>query len=189
MPTWQRAYPKHKPFKCCAAWHLRKSGLYLAIYDLIGGVTAGGTNDFFGSIKHVSKYFDSNYEVTRRTFSNLRKMGWLKLDDEGKTWYVPHDAWAAAHPDKCNARELLPWQEETDPLVHALWAASSGKLRVMAGAIKTLRQHATDEEIIEAFKRTLEFAADGKKRGVYEGSSPQSCFCASTNTSKKSRNV
>src|ERR1700678_913205 len=113
MPTFQRPFPKHKPFKCCTAWHLRKSGLYLATYDFLGGLTAGGENSFFGSIMHVSKYFGSNYTVQRRVFAGLRKMGWLRLDEKKHYWYVCHHDWAAAHPKKCNERELLPWQVET----------------------------------------------------------------------------
>jgi hypothetical protein len=176
MPTWQRAYPKHKPFKCCAAWHLRKSGLYLAIYDLIGGITAGGANDFFSSINHVSKFFEADYETTRRVFANLRKMGWLKLDDSGKLWYVPHDAWAQEHPDKCNARELLPWQVETDPLVAALFGASGGKLRIRENQVKSARKHGSDEEILKLFATELAAAADKRTRGSWTGTSPNACF-------------
>jgi hypothetical protein len=176
MPTWQRAYPKHKPFKCCAAWHLRKSGLYLAIYDLLGGLTAGGESDFFSSINHVAKYFETDYETTRRVFTNLRKMGWLKYDDAGKLWYVPHDAWAQEHPDKCNTRELLPWQVETDPLVGALFAASSGKLRIRENQIKGVRKHGSDDEILKLFTTELAAAADKQARGSWNGTSPGACF-------------
>jgi hypothetical protein len=34
----------------------------------------------------------------------------------GDQHYVSHKEWAETHPGKCNERDLLPWQIETDTL-------------------------------------------------------------------------
>ena len=175
MPTFQRAFPKHKPFKCSAAWHLRKSGLYLGVYDLIGGITNGGSNKFFSTVLRVSEYFGSDYETTRRVFKNLTRQGWLELTGEGEWRYITHDV-RAFIKDDCNKRELLSWQVETDPLVGKLWAAAEGKLRVVEHKVVALRKYGTDEEIVALFKAELEKAEANKLLGKYTGTAPVSCL-------------
>jgi hypothetical protein len=176
MPTWPRAFPKHKPFECCAAWHLRKSGLYLAVYDLIGGITNGGDRDFFSTIHRVSNYFGTDYETTRRVFKGLRKMGWLRKLDDGKLYYTSHSIWLETHKAACAKRELLSWQDDTDPLVQELYGISSGKLRLFEKNVVKVRTHATDEEILRRFKAEIEASAETRKNGIYEGTSAQSCW-------------
>jgi hypothetical protein len=171
----KQAYPKHKPFKCKAYWHLRDSGLYLATYDLVGAVTNGGENPFFSSIMHVSKYFGTDYETQRRVFKGLRKLGWFELLPEKNQYrYIEHDAWAKKHPGECNARELLPWQVETDPLVGQLYAASGSKLRVYENMLVGMRKLATDEEIISLFRAEWQDAQNRKARGDFSGTGARS---------------
>jgi hypothetical protein len=183
MPTFQKAFPRHKPFACCTAWHLRKSGNLLAIYDLLGGITRGGENNFFSTIAHVTRYFypeaegdkyGTLYEVTRKNFKVLRKLGWLELQDNGDHKYVRHDAWAKTHPGQCNKRELIPWQIETDPLVSRLNGLAGGKLRVMENMVASLHRLADDDEIVELFKQANDRAMAARAQGLYSGTSPKS---------------
>jgi hypothetical protein len=150
---------------CSAAWHLRKSGLYLATYDVIGAITKGGKDPFFASIRQVSKYFDSDYETQRRVFVGMRKQGWLTLDVEGRHLYVSHAAWAERHPGKCRVREALNWDFEADPLVTELYAISGGKLRVFENQMVGLRKLATDKDIAGNFRRLWAEAEAAKERG------------------------
>lgn len=182
MPNWVKAFPRHGALKCSAAWHLRKSGLYLATYDLVGAVTAGGKNPFFTSIKHVALYFGSDYETQRRVFKGLRKLGWLDYDaatDEYR--YVKHEVWAARHKDSCNVREELPWESETDPLFGRIYGAAGGRIRIMEKQWSKLREHAKavgldDDGILALFETELAAAAEKKSRQQYEGTSPISCL-------------
>src|SRR4029077_4500811 len=166
MTTWKPAFPEHKPFKCCAAWHLRKSGLYLAVYDFIGGLTAGGTNPYFSSIKRCAAFFDADYETTRRVFANLTKIGWLRYDRDGrKYWYVPHDYWEQEHPGKCSERALLSWQVDVDPFVGHLYAAAAGKFMVRQNFLIGMRKFTTDVRFLELFKTEVAAAQAKKARG------------------------
>ena len=177
MPTWKPAFPEHKPFKCCTAWHLRNSGLYLAVHVFIGGLTAGGENPFFSSISRVSAFFESDYETTRRVFKNLTKMGWLRYDHDGrKYWYVSHDAWMAANPGKCQERFLLQWQVEADPFVGQLYAAAGGKFYVREGWVIGLRKLAGDAEFLDLFRKELASAKSRKSNGDWRKTSPKECF-------------
>jgi hypothetical protein len=174
MSTWKPAYPKHKPFKCRAYWHLRASGLWIATYDLVGAVTNGGENPFFSSIMHVSRYFETDYETQRRVFKGLRSQGWFELLPDNQYRYIAHDAWAEKHPGKCNVRELLPWQIETDPLVGHLYAVTGGKLRIYENMLIGMRKLATDEEILALFKTEWQEAQNRKARGDWSGTGARS---------------
>jgi hypothetical protein len=180
MPTWKPAFPEHKPFKCCAAWHLRKPALFFAVYEFIGGLTAGGQNPFFSSIRRVAVFFDTDYESTRRVFKNLTKMGWLKYDRDGrKYWYIPHDGddgWAKANPGKCNERQLLDFQVDTDPFVGHLYAAAGGKFLVRQGYIDGLRKFTSDTEFLELFRKEIAAMKVKRSAGDYFNTAPKHCF-------------
>jgi hypothetical protein len=177
MPDFKQSFPEHKPFKCGHYWHFKRSGSYLAVYDFVGAMTAGGERPFFASIKKVATYFDFNYESTRRVFANLRKMGWLELRPDGKMNYVSHEKWAAKLPGKCKERPLLDWQVDTDPLVGKLFALSSGKLRVFEKQVTAIRKFgASDERILDLFGQALVHAQRKKEKGFYDGTSVKSCF-------------
>ena len=182
MPTWNQSFPKSKPFKCCAAWHLRKSGNLLAIYDFLGGLTNGGKNPFYSSIRKVAIFFygkesDATYNVTVRNFRTLRQIGLIKKK-EGNQWeYIRHDDWAEAHLGKCQVREQFPWQETADPFVGAIWKIAKGKIRVSEGVIKTIRKVATDEEFLHLFEYEINLAeARRVPGGDWSGTSPKACF-------------
>ena len=155
MPDFQQAFPRYKPFKCGAYWHLRSSGLYLATYDLIGGVTAGGKNPFFAMISRISDYFDSNYGSTHAAFSGLIKLGWLERIDDRKVRYIDHAEWASRHPRQCNERDILPWQTEPDPLLCQLFAIAGGRLRLQNGHMVSIRKFATEEVILELYRKEV----------------------------------
>ncbi|MGH9737336.1 MAG: hypothetical protein ACRD4X_01960 [Candidatus Acidiferrales bacterium] len=183
MPTWKPSYPQHKPFKCGAYWHLRKSGLYLAVYDLIGAVTSGGKNEFFSSVQRISNYFNCDYETARRVVKGLRKLGWLDLTEKGNHRWVSHDKWILTRDAKefCNSRELLPWQHETDPLVAKMFAACSGEVRFRADRVTLMRQYAqtadiSDEKILAMFETTLAEAKASRASGDWKGTSSYTCL-------------
>jgi hypothetical protein len=177
MPTWKPSFPEHKPFKCSTAWHLRSSGLYLAVYDLLGGVTNGGKNEFFSSIHQVSVYFEADYETTRRVFKGLRKLGFIELLANGNFKYIEHDAWTEKRPDQCYWRETLHWQNDTDPLVGKLYAVAGGKLRLVEQTVVGLRKFGTDEEIEALFRREVDAAnAQRARGGGWTGTSPRECL-------------
>ena len=178
MSDFKQSFPKHKPFKCGHYWHFRKSGLYLAVYDLVGSVTAGGTNEFFSTIDRVRIYFGSSYEVTRRVFKNLVKQGWFEYDHTIRHYrYVSHDDWAKTHPDQCTKRELLPWQVETDPLVGRIYAACGGKIGVFENQIIAIRKLGiTDEEFLGTLRKEIAEAKERRALGEYGGTSAKQCF-------------
>jgi hypothetical protein len=176
MPTWTKPFPKNKPFKCGAYWHFKNSGLFLAIYDLIGAVSQGGKTPFYASIKSVSKYFDADYETCRRIFAVMRRDGWLDLRIDRHHYYVPHDIRAEKYPSECCKRELLDWQVDTDPFVGQLHALSGGKLRVFENQVVGFRKIATEEEFLEAFRKELAAAEERRKNGSWDGTSPKSCL-------------
>jgi hypothetical protein len=179
-----KSSPRHKPFNCCAAWHLRKSGSLLSVYDLVAQITSGGRTKFFATIAHVTRYFypevadnpeafQSKYEIVRKNFAVLRKLGWLKMREDGDHDFVTHADWAKAHKNCCNVRELLPWQIETDPLVAKLYAISGGKLRLMENYVVGLRKVATDEELVNGYSVSMTKAQQLRDQGHYAGTSPR----------------
>jgi hypothetical protein len=159
MSTWKESFPKSKPFKCCAAWHLWKSGQALAVYDFLGGITRGGKGEFFSSINQVSIFFGMNYEATRRVFKVLRKLGFIERLADAKFRYVPHEEWTEKNPGRCAARELLPWQEGSDPFVGKIWQIAGGKIRVVDWQIAAIRKYVGEESFLMEFEQEMHAAA------------------------------
>jgi hypothetical protein len=178
MSTWKKSDPKHKAFKCSFAWHYRKSGLYLAVYYLLGGLTNGGQTSFFSSKKKVADYFDADYETVRRIFKQLVKEGWLKPagNNGNKFWFVSHDDWAEEHPGRCCQRATLTWDNETDPLVGKLYAICDGKLRLYEGHVAGIKKLAGDEEILERFSKEVQAAKAKRAQKQFHGTSPLECY-------------
>jgi hypothetical protein len=176
VPTWQKSFPDHKPFKCSAYWHFKSSGLWLAIYDLVGAVTHGGELPFFATLKRVSAYFDADYETVRRIFKKMRRDGWLELRADGHHYYIPHDERAKKFPDECCKRPLLDWQYDTDPLVGHLYAVAGKKLKVRENWITGLRRFTTDEEFLVLFKKEIAAAQAKREKGNWEGTAAKECF-------------
>lgn len=176
MTNWKKASPRHNPYKCSASWHLRKNGLWLAIYNLVGTVTNGGRTDFFGTYQGVASHYGSGYESTRRAFHALTKYGWLERLDDGNYKYVPHEKWVFLNEGKCVVREALSWEDEADPLVGKLFAIAGGKFRIMEWKLKWARKHGSDEEILELFTAEVEKAKAAKALGNWAGTHSSSCF-------------
>jgi len=178
MPTWPKSSPKHQPFFCRTAWHLKKSGLYLAVYDLIGGITSHGENTFFSSIQRVATYFGAptSYESVRRAFVGLRRLGWLELESNGNHRWISHKVWAERNPDCCAKRDLLPWQDVTDPLIRQLYAISEGKIRIKEHELVGLRKLASDDLIALLYRKMFDTAQAMRAKGHYEKTSPRECL-------------
>jgi hypothetical protein len=176
VPTFLPAFPEHKPFACCAAWHLRRSGLWLAIYDFLGGLTHGGETPFYSSIQKVAVFFGSDYETTRRIFKKLRNNGWLELRKDGLLYYVPHEKRAQKYKD-CHQRQMVSWQNETDPLLGLLYGIAGGRLKLTESALKHIRKYCgSDARIAELYQQEINAATDRKARGEYSDTSPLKCF-------------
>jgi len=178
VPTWKKRDPQHKSFNCSFEWHYRKSGLYLAVYGLLGNVTSGGQNSFFSSIEKVSEYFDADYETVRRVFKQLTKAGWLRTATGGRRAYfwVNHDEWVKTHPNQCCKRTALVWEHETDPIVGKLFGICDGKFHLYENHVNSMRKYAPDDEILLLFRREVEAAKASRARGIHTGTSPQSCW-------------
>lgn len=181
MPTWERAFPKDKPFECRHYWHLRKSGNLLAIYDFLGALTNGGKNPFLSSVRKVSIYFygeysDASYETVGRAFRTLLKMGWLR--HEGKDlYYVSHKEWAEAHPGQCHERgDVFPWQESPDPIVGKIWAIAGGRIHVHEGMVKAIRKWTTDSEFLTEYQIGMDNAKAKRAEGNYHHTNPKAVF-------------
>lgn len=151
MTTWKKIPPKHNSYKCDAENHLWKYGLSLAIYTLIGRITYGGKNPFYGKISRLSDYFGSNPESTRRAFKRLVNDGWFKqLPVRGQYTYISHEDRAFNKDgDGCIERKNLPhWSADADPFVGKIHAACGGKIRLLPHWVGAARQHASDEEFL-----------------------------------------
>lgn len=182
MPTWEQAPPQSKSFECSVAWHLRDSGLMLAIYVKLGELTNGGKSHYFTSVRKLAIYFfgkesRGSYQSVLRAFRNLTKMGWLERDKDGYR-YVPHWLWAERNKGKCCGRgTLLPWQESPDEFVGKIWKASGGKLRVHAGMVAAARKYCTEEQFLHDFQHEMDSAtANRVPGGDWQGTSPKQCF-------------
>lgn len=174
MSTFPKRLPKPNSIGCCAAWHLRKSGNLLAIYDLVGKLTNNGTQPFFSSAAFVTRYFypevldrpekfQSAYEVTRKNFRMLRKIGLLEMLPDGNQNYIPHDVWAKKNPGKCVSVEKLSWHDaefQADPLVSRLFARAGGKIKVLEHHVAGLRKLGSDDEILVLYGQEMSKAEE-----------------------------
>lgn len=183
MTTFNQAPPRSAPFHCSAVRHLRKSGLTLAVYTLIGSITNGGDRTFFTSIEKVANYFEADYETTRRVFKMLVKEGWLELIDvKGmpQYQYISHQTWADRQfEDKCfKDVESMPWQEagEADPFCGKLWAICGGKFRLHRSMLVSIRKFATDDVIEATFKAQWGFARERMSRRDNRNTQPKQVF-------------
>jgi hypothetical protein len=179
VSTWKKRNPQHKAFNCSFAWHYRKSGLYLAVYYLLGSITSGGKNSFFSSIEKIAVYFDADYETVRRIIKQLVIEGWLKRDpqDIRKLWWVDHTEWVKTHEGKCCTRAVLVWEAETDPFVGKIYAVLEGKVRLYENWVIAIRKCAPDDEIL----RNMRLAVDATKaklkvNGKLTDSAAKDCF-------------
>ena len=177
MPTWTRPAPKPNGYLCITAWHLKGSGLLLAIYDLIGNITRNGETKFFGSKNKVAQYFDANYRSVTRAFQKLTRLGFLERIDEKTYDYVPHSEWVKTHPNCCAKREVLTWEYAKDPLVGRLYAIAQGNLRLYEGAIIGIRKWGfNDNEILAQYAKQFALAEERKRKGQHSKTSPVAVF-------------
>jgi hypothetical protein len=154
VPTWKQRNPDHQPLKCSAEWHLWRHGLALAIYNKAGAITNGGdpNRTFFVQRSTLAKFFDAHYNAVCKAISTLRKEKlFLATDKENHFLYVSHEKYATSHPEKCAARNLVPYQEEADPFVGKLFAIAKGSLKLKEHWLVGMRKYATDEEIVKLF--------------------------------------
>ena len=157
MSDFKKSPPKSNRPRCSPERHLWRYGLSLAIYERVGELTSGGTNDITIKPKTLSKYFDANLESTRRAFKRLVNAGWFQpLPRKGNYKYVPHDDRALAKKDCAELPDLPLWSIEADPFVGKIHAASGGNLRLMPNWLGAARENCTEEEFLDALRK--EFA-------------------------------
>jgi hypothetical protein len=182
VTDFKKSYPQHTPLNCSPAFHLWRHGLSLAIYFRIGQLTyvkGAERNMFFGKISTLAKYFGSNPESTRRAFHFLVANGWLVPvpNEPGKYAYVEHDVWAFTHEGRCMVAELLqPWHGTADPFVGQIWAAAGGKFHGKIHWFLGVRKYASEEVILDLFRKELAAAKARKAQGDWRFTKPEQCF-------------
>jgi hypothetical protein len=187
VPTWKLKNPDHQPLKCSAGNHLWQHGLAFAIYQKAGELTIGGEDGrtFFANRETLTKFFDSSYNATCNAMKYLVANKWFEPQNKISHFaYVPHSKWIFLYPDKCVARDLLPYQEEADPFVGKLYAAAQGSLKVKEHYLVGLRKLASDEEILELFKQQRGADVARRKAGNGRYTSPNNSFYAVMETLK-----
>ncbi len=119
-----------------------------------------------------------NYRAACRAIGVLRLKGFIERRGDGHLYYVSHDDWMKTHPGQCTKREILPWQECTDPVVGEIYKIAGGKIRVQEWQIKAIRKYAGgDAKFIEEFRNEMELVAPRRvPGGNWEGTSPRQCF-------------
>ncbi len=168
MPDFRESLPRPNPFKCCAAKHLWRHGLALAIYDKIGEITNGGERRYHTDTARMAVLFGASKAYVRRMFAALNRAGFLvvlkpaDLDyrDGGKLLYkkeraiklrkyIRHDDWAKTHPGKCVVvdEQLMPWSANADPLWGQIYSAVDGKLRANEGLVKAARNSGVSDDV------------------------------------------
>lgn len=182
MTDFKKSNPQHTPLNCSPAFHLWRHGLSLAIYIRIGQLTyvkGAERNPFFGKVSTLAKYFGSTYEATRRAFRLLIANGWLEPvpNEPGKYTYVEHDVWAFTHPEACMVAELLqPWHGTADPFVGQIWAAAGGQFRGKIHWFIGIRKYASEQVVLDLFRKELAAAKERKARGDWNQTNPSQVF-------------
>jgi len=154
VTTWTQANPKHQSLKCFAGNHLWKQALAYAIYNKAGELTKGGEEPrtFSCNKETLREFFGASKNGVDKAIKFLLKHGWLKATAKKKHLkYVSHEKWAETFPGKCVERNLLPHQEEADPFVGELYAVAQTDLRLQPHWLASVRQCASDIEILSAF--------------------------------------
>jgi DNA-binding MarR family transcriptional regulator len=153
-------------FKCDASWHLRESGLTLAIYTKIGAITYDGITStygtYFSSGRALAEFFGANEDSVTKILRELRKDGWLQSVGNEENPYKPnnyhfvtHDEWREKHSGQCYSRDVQVWDEdEHDLLAQSLHKISLGKTFWYNNMLAGLRATgSTDEEICGAWRK------------------------------------
>ncbi len=156
--------------KCCAAVHLRKSGLALSVYDKIGEITAGGKPDengkprvFYASSDRLAELIGVRDNSIRRVMLMLVKLGFLEKEPlPSEAWaaragtnrpkwhrYVSHDEWSRKHPGQCHEPLKMPWSDAAgDQLGRDLYRISTGNVRWFPQHLVCLRNTGLDDSQI-----------------------------------------
>jgi hypothetical protein len=167
----------HHRFCCSVERHLFRSGLALAVYQKLYGLTSKKGWVFHTSKEGLQHFFGVSKNGLGNAFKLLVKLGWLEeLDANPETLYeirkqefrpknyrvIPHKEWVLTHPDQC-LDETMPWDgEEKDRLGSDLWNVSKGNLKWFGGQLKAVRRSGfSDDEIVARFGTFV----DDLKRG------------------------
>jgi hypothetical protein len=159
----------NRGYHCDAGWHLRHSGLALAIYNKLGALTYERLTDshanFFGSGERLGKFYGIHGNNVTDRLRWLASLGWLDVvrkarrQNESPIYrYIPHQEWERRHPGQCFEREVLVWDDEQhDELAQALYRASDGSTRWYAEMLQGLRSSGKpDGDLVLAWSDYLE---------------------------------
>lgn len=166
----------NRGLRCDAERHLKHSGLALAIYMKLRGVTWDKERRIYGtyysSIQNLADYFGVKRESASRAVTELIESGWVEIverRDPMKSGHahkvemqrskdlhpITHDEWVEQHGDAhCHKALPMPWDnEKKDRLAIDLHRASKGHVKWYAGTVKGLRNTgALDDEILRAYQ-------------------------------------
>jgi hypothetical protein len=159
-------------FCCSPERHLFRSGLALAVYQKLYGVTHKNGWVYHSSKEALQHFFGASRKGIHNAFKLLVKHGWLEEQDANQEALsvarkmefrpknyrvVQHNEWALKHGAQC-LDETMPWDgEEKDKLGSDLWNASTGKLQWYANQLRSLRSSGfTDEKIVAEFRSYVE---------------------------------
>ena len=161
-------------FRCGPERHLWASGLQLAIYEKMAGVTWVKARQTYGvyhsSIQNLADYFGVFRQSAQRAIASLVECGWLaqvepkymgnvsvrrlRADANGHKDYrvVSHEEWLEGHPNAkcCFVPDSMPWDsEKKDSLALALHRESKGHVRWYPNLLKALRKTGETDATIE----------------------------------------
>jgi hypothetical protein len=159
-------------FCCSVERHLFRSGLALAVYHKLYGLTSKNGWVYHTSKEALEHYFGVSSKGLYNAFKLLVKHGWLEeLDADQETLYeirkrefrpknyrvIQHKEWVLAHAGQC-LDETMPWDgEEKDKLGSDLWNVSKGNLKWYAGQLKAVRRSGfRDAELVAEFRTYVE---------------------------------
>jgi hypothetical protein len=121
-------------WKCDATYHLRHSGLMLALYNKIGAITWDPENhvyrDFTTTARRLALFYRADHGHVAECLRNLKAAGWIAKVAEGTVGrmepvllddgssnnllknyrYVTHDEWVKSNEGECRSLAQLGLQ-------------------------------------------------------------------------------
>jgi len=168
-------------FLCSAEWHFAKLGKYEAlVYGHAMRLTMARDKNgkqiprnYHPAISKIAAYFGTSQRTILRAIQNLEKRGFfirMRTAPGKSVSYRPveHKEWAGRFPGQCLVLLAMPWtEEEKDPLVIRLHAASDGRLKLFKNFVIGMRRTGhSDDAILEHWENFYSNHGD-KWKGIY----------------------
>jgi len=159
-------------FCCSVERHLFRSGLALAVYGKLYGLTSKKGWVYHTSKESLQMWFGVSQKGLSNAFKLLVKLGWLEeLDADPETVYeikkrehrsknyrvVPHKEWVLTHQDRCTVENMPGDGETKDKLGSDLWNVSKGNLKWYASQLTAVRKSGfSDRDLVAQFRTFVE---------------------------------